>query len=876
MRSLFLFFCLFFLTCSFAQITSVEKRIYHATRLSTTPPLIDGRLNDSLWLTGKWQGNFTQQMPREGEKPTMPTWIKMSYDNDNMYVGIFCVDDPQKINKVFSPRDEFSGDATGIAFDSYFNQQTACEFNLTAAGQKIDLMHTGNGNYDFNWNANWEGKTSVNDTGWFAEFRIPFSQIRYNKLEDHTWGMHIWRWLDRNKEESQWKLIPINAPAGVHNFGIIDSISHIRTSRQAELMPYVSFKYDYNGSNENPYISNGKFVPNGGIDAKIGISSNFTLDATINPDFGQVEADPAELNLSAYESYFEEKRPFFLEGKDIFDFSIEGNSLFYSRRIGATPTYEPETEDNDEYTPPENTTILGSGKITGRTINGFSVGILETVTANEYGKIYRPELNVAAGKDSFQVHKTLVEPLTNYFASRFKKLSPSANTMVGGSFNSVIRAINSDELNQELIRSAHSAGIDFNQYFLNKNYSIKANSMFSHLEGSKNAILLKQESHIHRFQRPDADYIEVDSNRTSLTGSGGSLEFAKQGGKYRFGSRTSYWSPELNINDIGYMAETDYIEEQGWFTIFDSKEKKHMRQYNLEVFSSNRWTFGGEHTRSSISANYQMQLTNLWNVILIGEKVFPVYDPRILRGGPALYVIGYFGGGAIVETNTSKRFFCQLEYHHYVNENKSTYDFTQLGFNYNPIDKLKFSVNFWQEIKHFAYEYFEADFNNSDPNYYMMGWLDQNTLSMTMRAEYYIRPEISFQLYGNPLFSTVDYSEFSRVNEAGATDASKRFYVYVPEEEIKLNSDNTTYTIRENNGENYSFKNPDRSFGEFRSNLVFRWEYKLGSVFYLVWTHQQSNDVTINQPEMNNTISELFTIAPHDVFLMKFSYWFNM
>lgn len=849
------------------------KRTFTAEKLNTLPPVIDGVFDDQAWAGGQWTGNFTQQVPKEGEKPSKPSIVKIIYDESNLYVALFLYDNPELISRKFSPRDEFSGDITGIALDSYHNEKTAYEFNLSSAGQKIDIMHTGDGNYDFSWNAVWDGKTAVTDSGWGAEFRIPFSQLRYSNSDEHVFGLHIWRWIDRFKEESQWQLIPVNAPAGVHNFGILDGIQGIRTSRQAELLPYASMKYGHNAQNENPYVSDNSFVPNAGIDAKIGLSSNFTLDATINPDFGQVEADPAVLNLSAYETYFAEKRPFFLEGQEIFDFESEGNQLFYSRRIGAKPAYYPDVNDNEEYAHPELTTILGSAKISGRSANGLSLGILETVTGSEYGKAYSTKLN-GSGSDTVNTRKILVEPLTNYFASRIKQELNNGNTIIGGSINSVIRKLENGPVD-ELNRQAQTAGFDFIQYFQKKNYYLKMNSMFSYLEGSPKAMTKIQESHIHRFQRPDALHIELDTTKTTLTGSSGLLEFARNGGKFRFGTNGSFWSPQLNINDIGFMPETDIIEQQNWVSYNQNQPKKHLRSYSFNLFNRNRWSFGKEHTATNFNLEGFFQLKNLWTLYFNTELVTNYTDTRILRGGQGLYSPGYGGFGVYTETNSSRRAFAEISYSHYLSLLKSLYDNISIGISYNPFDKFRLKANAYYEYKQFAYEFFDADFEDDPENIYLMASMDQKTLGMTFRAEYYIRPELSFQYYGNPLLSIVDYSDISRVDDPSAHAVEKRFYVF-SENELSFDENENTYTANENNGKQYSFTNPDVIFGEFRSNFVMRYEYKLGSVFYLVWAHQQGKYDNEHATQMVKVGSDLLKESPNDVVMLKFSYWFNI
>jgi len=322
------------------------KRVYYATRTDIKPK-IDGRLEDECWKNiGKWDGDFMQQVPHQAAPPSQLTQIKILYDDKYLYFAIVCHDnEPEKIDPVLGRRDKMNGDVTGIALDSYHDKQTAFEFNLTAAGQKIDLMHLGEYGWDIEWNAVWDGKTTVGDSAWYAEMRVPFTQIRFSHEEEHIWGMHIWRWINRLHEESQWKLIPIDAPAMVYIFGELRGIKDIPYKRNVEIMPYAKAKYITDSESNQNFGT--------GLDGKIGITSNFNLDYTFNPDFGQVEADPSILNLSSYEVFYEEKRPFFLEGNNILEYNNENDMLFYSRRIGHAPTFRPEIEENEFYFPNE-------------------------------------------------------------------------------------------------------------------------------------------------------------------------------------------------------------------------------------------------------------------------------------------------------------------------------------------------------------------------------------------------------------------------------------------------------------------------------------------------------------------------------------------
>src|SRR5690606_9545251 len=300
-------------------------------------------------------------------------------------------------------RDENNGDMAGIALDSYNDNQTAFEFNLTTAGQKVDLMHMGEYGWDFEWNAVWDGKTTIGDSAWYAEMRVPFTQIRFSNKQEHVWGMHIWRWIHRFQEESQWKLIPVDAPAMVYIFGELRGIKDIPYKRNFEVMPYLKGKYITDSkSNENF---------GAGIDGKIGITSDFTLDYTVNPDFGQVEADPSILNLTSYEVFYDEKRPFFLEGKSILEYNADQDMLYYSRRIGHAPGYRPDTGENENLSIPDNTSILNALKLSEKNKKGLSLGIVNSMTAKETATISAETKKV----------KEAVEPFTNYFIGRLKQ-----------------------------------------------------------------------------------------------------------------------------------------------------------------------------------------------------------------------------------------------------------------------------------------------------------------------------------------------------------------------------------------------------------------------------------------------------------------------
>ncbi len=451
------------------EIASI-KRVYYAAR-TEIKPRIDGKLDDECWQkTGSWDGNFVQQQPHQAAQPSQQTEIKILYDDKYLYFAIICHDnEPEKMSPILGRRDENNGDMAGIALDSYNDKQTAFEFNLTAAGQKVDLMHMGEYGWDFEWNAVWDGKTTIGDSAWYAEMRVPFTQIRFSKEDEHIWGMHIWRWIHRFQEESQWKLIPVDAPAMVYIFGELRGIKDIPYKRNFEVMPYIKGKYITDSeSNENF---------GGGIDGKIGITSDFTLDYTVNPDFGQVEADPSILNLTSYEVFYDEKRPFFLEGKSILEYNADQDMLYYSRRIGHAPSYYPDLEENENISIPDNTSIINALKLTGKNKKGLSLGVVNSMTSKEQATI-----SSDIGKT-----KVAVEPFTNYFIGRLKQDWNKGNTTLGGIATSTVRKIKDEQL-QFLADKSLVGGVDFEHNWLNRKYFINTKSFYSKIHGSETAI----------------------------------------------------------------------------------------------------------------------------------------------------------------------------------------------------------------------------------------------------------------------------------------------------------------------------------------------------------------------------------------------------
>ncbi|HUX56916.1 MAG TPA: DUF5916 domain-containing protein [Bacteroidales bacterium] len=837
-----------------------NKRRYTATRLEEDQsPKIDGLLDDECWQQGKWSGNFTQKRPNGGKPATEDTYVKVLYDYSNLYVAMICLDSQiDKMRNILAERDAWSGDVVAIAIDSYFDKRTAFEFNLTAAGQKIDLKHLGDYIEDKNWNAVWKGKTTINDTSWIAEMQIPFSQLRYAKKEEYLMGLHFSRTLGRNSEMSNWHLVPREAPARVYLFGEMDGIHDIKTSRQIEFLPYLLSSARHKGPNK-------AFDPltfDAGIDAKVGISSNYTLDLTVNPDFGQVEADPSVLNLTSYETFYQEKRPFFLEGNDVFDFSIDGNSVYYSRRIGSSPDFPDTYKSINVSDKPSYTTILSSAKLVGKNNKGLSVGVLNSVTLGEYANATFP------GEEA--THRIPVAPVTNYFTTRIKKELREGQTIFGGALSSVNRIFN-DTLTPTLVpESSQTGGLDFIQYWKKRTYYIEAKAVGSIMSGDEEAILRKQYAHNHRFQRPDATHLEIDSSARHLEGHGALIGIGKKGGNLRFDIIGQYRTPGLNLNEMGYISDADIISESSSVSYAMNKPNKVFRDYTIGLNQNAGWSFGKENTLNRTAISYSSNFNNLWRMGIKYTIKYSVLDTRALWGGPAL------------RNNLSQDFSYSLN----TNSNKDLSGSVDIGYS-NSTDKIGKSFGIegrinWLPVKRIKFN-LSASYSKSKNNqqyittipvlnntYYITSLIDRKIVNIVFRSDIYITPELSVRYYGSPYYSAGKYSGFKRVADAGSFNIADRFEML----DVIFNEEDDNYSYNMY-GTDVTFLDPDFSFLQFRSSFVFRWEYKLGSTLYFVWT----NGKTISQDSgytIGSIVSDLFNKPCDNVFMVKFNYWFSL
>lgn len=868
-----IFICFFFFIHSFygQEKASVSKKIYTTKVFSEyDSPNIDGHINEKCWEIVDWSTDFVEREPDENTAPSEQTKFKIIYDKKFLYIAFRCYDkEPNKIVKRMSRRDGFEGDWVEINIDSYHDKRSGFSFTSSVSGVKGDEFISDNGNnWDGSWNPIWYLKTNIDDEGWTAEVKIPFSQLKFGNDKEQIWGIQVQRRFFRAEERSTWQRIPLDAPGWVSEFGELHGLKDIEPQKQIEIQPYAAAQYNsYPEEKGNPFRDGKEDKLNAGLDAKIGITNDLTLDLTVNPDFGQVDADPAAIALDGFQIFFEERRPFFVENKNIFNFRFADGSdnLFYSRRIGRNPQGSANTDENEYANQPKYSTILGAAKFSGKTKNGWSLGFLESVTDKEFAEI----------DNNGTRRKEIVEPLTNYFVSRAQKDFNQRNSYIGAIFTATNRNLQGEELNF-LRKSAYTAGLDFRHNWKNRKYYVVGNVVTSRVNGSRESITNTQNSLTHLFQRVDAGHVKVDTTRTSLTGTGGKFDIGKSSvGHWRYGATFIWRSPELELNDVGFLRQADEIRQYSFISHQTLKPFGYFRRINTRFEQYSSYDFEGNYNRMQYSLNGNANLKSNWN---INAQI--VYKPRIytntiLQGGPRFRyseeVFQYLNFNS--DSRKKVSFYGGVYYSQGKNDSFSYLEY-DLGMTYQPINAFTISLSPNFVINKSKTQYVtETDFSGTPR--YIMGELSQRTLNATVRLDYNINPNLTIQYYGQPFISKGTYKSFNKVTNPTAEYYGDRFALFQPNQ-IGFVAGENEYSVDENNDgtTDYTFENPDFSQVSFNSNLVVRWEYIPGSEIFLVWSQGIFGNANTRDDLFSGINDQIFNRKPENIFLIKATYRF--
>lgn len=861
---------------------SLSLRTYQTKQITKESPLIDGVINDPAWNLVDWGEKFTVIRPNNGDEPKQQTKFKILYDDQNLYIAYHCMhDDPSKIENRLARRDRFPGDWVEVNIDSYNDNSTAYSFTLSVSGVKGDEFVTNNGqDWDSNWNPIWFGKAQIVNDGWTGEMKIPLSQLRFGKEDDYHWGFNITRRDFGADERSSWQFVPQNVAGFVSNFAHLEGIKDIEPKKQIELQPYITSSVKRSPKEEgNPFADGSDTGYNVGLDGKIGVTNDFTLDFTINPDFGQVEADPSALNIDGFQIFFSERRPFFIENANLFENRISNldaggpfgsDNLFYSRRIGASPRGRIDIPDNAYVDFESNTSIIGAAKFSGKTKNGLSLGLLESVTAREYATLDM------GGERSTQ----LIEPLTNYLVASVKQDFRQGETTIGGTLTSVNRDLTGTDLLDQYHKRANSGGINVLHTWKDREWQLNANLIMSTVQGTAAKITDTQQSFEHYYQRPDAEHIEVDDTKTSLNGHGGTISLANYGGSdnLSFQGGVTWRSPGLELNDIGFLNTADQIYYAQWVGYRFPKPFGIFRSFRINYNHYLNWTYDGESLYKAVNTNAHASFTNYWEVGGGLTYEFQDISTKALFGGPKLRQ----------SSGISPWFYWSSD-----QRKKLTYGMHGFGFRatgkdkgavkvssvnifaaYQPTDALNISIRpryFEQNraIQNVSYD----SYSNQDR--YITGRVNQKTLSMSVRMNYSLTPNVTLEYWGQPFISKGNYSEFKYITDPLARVFTDRFQLY-SQDQISADESISEFYVDENRDgvTDYSFGNPDFNFLQFRSNLVFRYEYRPNSELFLVWTQGTTNSGDPDKGLFPSLSDDLFGAEANNIFLMKITYRF--
>ena len=822
-----------------------------AVRVPRAAIHVDGKI-EPLWWKIAPADSFLQQKPLEGKPATERTTVRVAYDDRLLYVLIRAYDsEPNRIVGRLARRDvQTASDWVGIAIDSYHDHNTAYAFGVNAAGSRMDMHIWNSGEQmDTNWDAVWYVKTSIDDSGWVAEFGIPFSQLRYPHKRRQTWGFNAMRFIYRKNEEDHWSLIPRNAVAEIGYYGELVGLEDLPQVHGLELLPYSRASLTLQPEEPgNPFRTGHKQSATLGLDARYAVSSDMSLNLTVNPDFGQVEADPSEFNLTAFETFFEEKRPFFLEGANIFSYPIgigEGEmgnaTLFYSRRIGRSPQIRPSVPDSAYVDMPEAANILGAAKLSGRTKTGWSVGVLEAMTE-------QAEAQIQEGSRRYRVP---VEPRTNYFVARVRKEMRQGRTALGGIVTHVVRDLSSPDFNT-LNRYAVTGGVDLDHRWHNDNWMLTASFFGSRIAGSPEAIQRAQKSSARYFQRPDAPHVHYDPTRTSLSGYGGSLFVGKFGGSVTFGAGTLFRSPGFESNDLGYMRETDFKIGFLFAGYRHFKPGRLFRMYRVNLNLWDVYNFGHEHLTRGWNVNTHFQFLNYWGVYGGVNKDVDRLDPTALRGGPALYVPDRLNLWAGFYSDNRKPVRVSSNVYFSSQKNGTRVRSLSPEVTADLSGRLNISLGPLFSVQRDELQYVTTVTDENGRPHYVLARLDRKTLALTTRLNYTLTPHLSVQFYGMPFVTAGRYSNFKEAVAPRAARYQDRFAPYQWDSP------------------------PDFNFKQFRSNLVIRWEYRPGSTLYLVWSQGRTRFDPEGVFDLSNDLKQLFTAEGEHVFLVKLTYWFSV
>jgi hypothetical protein len=862
---------------------------------------VDGRFDEPVWAQAPAITEFFQEDPAEGEPATERTEFRVAYDDAAIYIAANLYD-RFPITTRLQRRDVGLGDFDfiTISLDSYHDHETAYQFSVNPSGTIRDAVSSSGGGGggggargDTSWDPVWDVATQITSEGWTAEMRIPFSQLRFSTADEQIWGLEIKRNIHRNQETVAFPFIPTLDRAGASRYTHLEGIEGIETGRRLELLPYVAGRGEYlelatpdGVSFANPYQTGSDYFGEAGLDLKYRLTSNVTLDGTVNPDFGQVELDPSIINLTAFETRFEERRPFFVEGGDIFRVGEGGPGgstgrppqVFYSRRIGRPPSGSVSSDAvfSDVATA---TTILGAAKVTGRVGDGWSLGFLEAVTGRESA------FQVDASQTTSE---TVVEPTTNYLVGRLRRQVRGGETRFGVFGTAANRDLGGTGMEADLHTAAYSGGADFAHEWSNRMYRISTMVSGSLVQGDPAAITGTQESSTRYFQRADADHLTLDPTATSLGGYYAMVDAVKQAGAFGAKAALAFASPGYEVNDLGFQSASDRIIVDTNFAYSQPNPGRTLRQWDARWSPDAVWNYAGDRIWTEVNGNYNVTFLNYWGAgIRLGYNPRHA-DDRLTRGGPLARTPSRYGGIVNFSSDGRRKTTGRFNYNWAAEADGSWDQTVSVDLTANPSERWRIQFGPSYNFRHNSAQYVTRE---EDPlatqtfgNRYIFGGLHQTTLSLETRVDVTFTPVLSLQLYLEPFISTGDYRELKEFREPNTF----KFLEYGKDVGTVSQNEGEDYIIDpDGSGPASPFTVSDRDFSHrsLIGNAVLRWEWRPGSTLFLVWQQSRisslkgdgtdGTDPWVGNFDFGNDIGDVFATTPDNIFVIKVNYWLN-
>ena len=847
------------------------RKLARAVRVRAGAIQLDGSLADEAWAQATSITDFTQKEPVEGAPPTERMEVRFIYDDDALYVGarMFSAD-PSGIQAPLGRRDQ-AGDVTEqilISLDTFLDRRTSYTFGVSAGGVRID-RYAANDNEggDPAFDPVWRAATRIDDQGWTAELWIPFTQLRFNDRPDQVWGLNIRRFIPTLEEETYWVMVPRTEVGWASRFGDLQGIDGVRPSRRIEMLPFVvgSTTRDATRDPADPFDDGKNLAGRMGLDLKMGVGPNLTLDATFNPDFGQIEADPAEVNLTDFATRFPERRPFFNEGGGLLNLSHP--NVFYSRRIGAPPARR---ASGDFVDAPSDSRILGAAKLTGRLPSRTSIGILAAVTDKAYAQV----ADVSSGPEPL-ITNVRVGPRAVYGIAKVEQEVASSGSHISLLAGAVARQFGeNDPLADLSARRALVVGHDGLLRFRGGEYEWTWAVIGGHVTGEPEAVERIQKSSSHYLQRPDRDpqYL-MDTTRTSMGGWSIQTGFNRTSGRHwLFGTSTKIDHPYFDTNDIAQLNDADGIMP-GWnVTYRETQPGSVFRSYSIRFNQGNEWDFAWDRKNFSVGTNVNLTWRNFWTTSVSLNRNFRTQSTVLTRGGPLMGAAARWSANFNIGNPSTAQTRLTAGASWSGDELGGHTFSTNMSLTVRPGPRWQLSARPSYIRGTDSQQYVTVRSGGRPETFgsrYIFAYIDRTQYAMELRMSFTLKPDVNLDIYAEPFAASGRYFDFGELSVPRSLDR----ITYGIDDGTQVAIDaagNRTVTY---GADTFPITNRDFNTTSFQSNVVLRWEWRPGSTIYLVWQQNRDESEPVGRRAGLDDLFGSVGVPGSNILLMKASFW---